>query len=128
MKIPIACPECHTSYQVPEEALGRNTRCKRCGKAFLLQQTAQPIVGSPNDPAPDALPSLGFLPSARCPDAPEDTVPPASLDVTAPWTSSKSRDETPGMLGRFRIRGRLGAGGSEPSIAPTIHSWSVKSH
>jgi tRNA A-37 threonylcarbamoyl transferase component Bud32 len=109
MKLSIACPECCTTYEVPEEALGRKTQCKRCGKPFVLERFVERASESAASPTVSALP-VSESETARFANPPDLVPCLSSLEVTAPWTAAKPAEESPRMLGRFRIRGPLGAG------------------
>jgi len=50
MPAAIACPKCQTKYQLPESALGKAVKCKKCGATFKTaarQPTAQPTGVQP---------------------------------------------------------------------------------
>jgi predicted Zn finger-like uncharacterized protein len=55
----IACPGCQAPYTVPDEAVGKKTRCKKCGHGFAI--TAPPPAEEPfvpeliEEPAPTAV-------------------------------------------------------------------------
>src|SRR6266545_3310942 len=59
MPIPVSCPSCHASGQVPDEALGHQLTCPVCSNVFVL---AKP-------PSSGAMPDvLGvWVDSARAP-------------------------------------------------------------
>lgn len=61
MKTIVRCPQCHRSYQVAEESLGRSAKCRHCGRQFTLEAapagtpgsagaTQQNSAGSPSSP------------------------------------------------------------------------------
>jgi len=51
MGVDVRCPACHAHVRVPDDALGRNIRCKKCSHAFLAQ-SAQGIGAKPGAEKP----------------------------------------------------------------------------
>jgi predicted Zn finger-like uncharacterized protein len=53
MGVDVRCPACHAHTRVPDDALGRNIRCKKCHHAFLAKSAqgvgAKPAAGRPKD-------------------------------------------------------------------------------
>lgn len=51
----VSCPNCSTSFNVPESALGRTMRCARCGHVFKSAPAARPAAPPPPsyEPEPD---------------------------------------------------------------------------
>jgi predicted Zn finger-like uncharacterized protein len=37
MGVDVRCPACHSHTRIPDNALGRNIRCKKCNYAFLAK-------------------------------------------------------------------------------------------
>ncbi len=46
MGVDVRCPACHAHVRVPDDALGRNIRCKKCSHPFLAQ-SAQGVGAKP---------------------------------------------------------------------------------
>jgi predicted Zn finger-like uncharacterized protein len=93
--VSVQCPHCSQSYSVDGLLLGRNGRCKQCGKSFALHPSADVAAsvaasGTPKDQGS----------SADC-SAPPVSSPPAPVAQ-----SSRSPD----TIGRFVIQERLGDG------------------
>ena len=56
----ITCPNCATSYQVPDDyigAEGRSVRCSSCGETWHAEQTPEVWPQKDPDPQPDAKPA-----------------------------------------------------------------------
>jgi len=72
----LTCPECATSYSVPDEALGakgRRVRCQSCGHHWMATPD-EPLVLSPEPTAPEPEPapvpeSLAATPAPELPKA-----------------------------------------------------------
>jgi predicted Zn finger-like uncharacterized protein len=47
------CPHCRTRYHVPDNAAGKRTRCKKCGRAFRVP-IAEPAVAAPDPQSAEA--------------------------------------------------------------------------
>jgi predicted oxidoreductase (fatty acid repression mutant protein) len=83
MSVEIDCPKCRKRYPVPPAAAGKRLKCKACGETL--------VAGASKTQADDVLePAWG------------DTAKPAV--ATAPTAGM------PTTIGRFAIRGKLGAG------------------
>lgn len=54
----IACPDCHTSYEVPDSALGagRNVRCTECRSVWFATAPEPVAASAESAPAPEAAP------------------------------------------------------------------------
>jgi predicted Zn finger-like uncharacterized protein len=53
MGVDVRCPACRAHTRVPDDALGRNIRCKKCNYAFLAKSAqgvgAKPAKDRPKD-------------------------------------------------------------------------------
>jgi serine/threonine protein kinase len=98
MHVQVRCPnhECGATLSVPDERIGRNGRCGKCGTSFVV--TAPASVNAPEgaiacEPARAFVSTISSSPSN-----------PGLRSRTPPT-------ELPEQFGRFRILGRLGRGG-----------------
>ena len=46
MAVKIACPKCQALYQLPESAIGKGVKCKKCGTKFAAQPVGQAKAGT----------------------------------------------------------------------------------
>jgi len=70
MPATIACPKCKTKYQLPESALGKAIKCKKCGAAFRTKAPgpspqagatpAQPSKPAANQPSQQEMAQYGI--------------------------------------------------------------------
>lgn len=59
MAVTTTCPACNQRLQVPEQHVGKNVRCPKCQKVFLVGDAAKPapILTNPPKPPAAAVPS-----------------------------------------------------------------------
>src|SRR5438128_1962064 len=71
MTLTATCPKCATSSPVPEEAVGRKVRCKRCQNIFVVEATPRPddTFIPPETPKPANAPRAASRPAARPPSS-----------------------------------------------------------
>ncbi len=78
----ISCPVCSKEYTVPDQAIGRDTKCKNCGERFKIEATSRrtapslprPLTGPPCDnPVPPWAVSTPLMGTA---ESPQQTPPP----------------------------------------------------
>src|SRR5689334_8875968 len=69
MALTATCPKCATSSAVPDEALGRKVRCKRCQNIFIVEAapaSAETSFAPEATPGPDASkPTTPARPASR---------------------------------------------------------------
>ncbi len=54
MPLRIACPKCRSQYQIPETALGKTVKCKKCNSSFKAQTAPkQRATTTPSAPSQD---------------------------------------------------------------------------
>ena len=77
MRVKILCPNagCGASYNVEDRRLGREARCKRCGRRFPLVPETQPTARRPRlrdatPPRPIARPARPATRARPIPDPP----------------------------------------------------------
>ncbi len=54
--VPVRCPGCGATYQVPSVRAGRAAKCKKCAAAFRIPTSGANDPGSHADSRPDAVP------------------------------------------------------------------------
>lgn len=87
MFVPVACPQCGKTFQVPEEGLGRPTVCPWCQAIVPARSADQPApVAGP----PPPLPPRPVSSTASAPVAPEPLIA-----APAPAAASPSRRRWP---------------------------------
>jgi predicted Zn finger-like uncharacterized protein len=52
----ISCPQCQTKIQVPESALGKKLRCKKCANIFTAEAVKEEAVKPAKKPKPEPEP------------------------------------------------------------------------
>ena len=65
MPATIACPKCQTKYQLPDSALGKPIKCKKCGAGFRTQAPAGQSKPASRQPSKDVGPQANDQELAR---------------------------------------------------------------
>jgi urea transport system substrate-binding protein len=104
------CPHCRKVYQVPENRLGEQARCKNCSKTFTLEMAAEETFAPrPAESKPSGQPNPPSVPQAT-PLPAKPKTPPAGGSELQP-NPAAGESEQPERIGPYIVRRRLGAGG-----------------
>ena len=98
MSLRMTCPNpaCAKRYSIPEAGAGRSIRCKGCGETFVAAGSATVDAGAVKPNTPDAE----MEPAWDAVSSPSPASPPAAVPMPVGGNT----------VGRFVIRGKLGAG------------------
>src|SRR6266849_3149766 len=106
MAVAVRCPGCQKNVGVSEDHLGLFVRCPHCGRYFTRVPGA---VGSNRGSAQTAPPGGKDLVKAPCHSEAAGRVTRSPARATQP-SRPADRGVLPSRIGRFEVRGKLGAG------------------
>jgi predicted Zn finger-like uncharacterized protein len=138
MAVTVSCSSCQARYQVPAAHIGAKARCKRCGTTFEVKPLAAAQLPGQAGANPSPLEKSASRTRERLTESMLDTVAGQGTEATRedstrstavgnnrtqartdstpvePVSSeskaSVHRDPSPGKIGRFEIKSKLGAG------------------
>src|SRR5262245_40598595 len=87
MAIPLTCPLCGAAYRLPDNLQGKQVRCSKCQKTFMVPAAAAPaaeeplvvteVLDEPDEPRRGLQSRPGRVPPAARPARPRPLGPPA---------------------------------------------------
>jgi predicted Zn finger-like uncharacterized protein len=84
----IACPQCSTNYQVPETAVGKQVRCKKCNQTFAATPISESSSPSQKHTSSAPVGPLSSLANKNASAPPAKSAKPASQPVRRQPTNS----------------------------------------
>ena len=107
MKISVTCPECETTYSVPEELAGKKFRCKKCPQAISIPAAPKPATKAEDefsdnlsDDVWDSVPSSAALPAKKRKKA-NDGLPPKTV-IEKPKEKKKKKKKSEEDNGKIK--------------------------